>query len=210
MKPCPHGLPDNDWPILVLKDAVIYERDGKTLGNPLLVDRVGPMLVRGRIDPTDEDGADENGVRSVQFCEYRLPLLLHLYLANCYVTVLKHSMKSTDIEIPESWKYAIGDGEVTLWISGIAGWYEIRPAPEYEAKYLEVCEAIALYYEALYTEEKYLEACTSSKKKFRTKPNLPPPLTIEDIFFRVSTNPSIDSIVIHSPRLTLLVRDSGR
>lgn len=55
LKPYKPGILDNDWPMFILDDAVIYEKGGKTLGNPLLVHKVGPMVIRGTLEVTEED-----------------------------------------------------------------------------------------------------------------------------------------------------------
>lgn len=66
LKPYPPGTIDDDWPMFTLNDAVIYEKDGKTLGNPLLVDKVGPMVIRGRFEVDEEDSEDVfNACRSI-------------------------------------------------------------------------------------------------------------------------------------------------
>lgn len=61
-----------------------------------------------------------------------------------------YSYRSAYIEIPLSHSYSIGYGPwPAVWASGKAGWYEITPAPEYEAMYESVCEGITLYYKVM-------------------------------------------------------------
>jgi hypothetical protein len=60
----------------------------------------------------------------------------------------------------------------------------VRPAPEYEMKYLEICEAITLYYEALEAIASHEKEKKKAKKKGKKPPREPTP---EDIFFHVST-----------------------
>lgn len=52
------GLHSDDWPCFELHDAVVYQKDWRTLGNLLLVDQEGPLYVRGRleIDPAEHRG----------------------------------------------------------------------------------------------------------------------------------------------------------
>lgn len=88
------------------------------------------------------------------------------------------------MEISDSDRYSIGYGELALWVSGGAGWYEIRPAPAYEATYLEICEQITLYYEALNVYDDYEKQCGKGRKK-KTKRSPPAPPSLEDVFFRV-------------------------
>lgn len=94
------------------------------------------------------------------------------------VIVLKPNIKTASIEIPGSVRYAIGYGEIAIWVSGAAGWYEVRPAPEYEEIYLQMYEAIMLYYVALDVVDEYLKA-----KKKRSRRREPTP---DDIFLQVS------------------------
>jgi len=107
-------------------------------------------------------------------------------MANCF-KVIKSNTRSTYIEVSDSFRYAIGYGEdmrPACWVSGKAGWYEIRPAPAYEAMYLEICEATMLYYEALGVYEDHQKQCGRGKQK--SKPTHRAAPTLEYIFFRVS------------------------
>lgn len=114
--------------------------------------------------------------------------------------VLKPSNKPINIEITKSSSYAIGydnpaDGYENiipaLWVSGAAGWYEIRPARLYQTMYLEIREAITLYYEALFLHEEYREEYDQYKAKRKKKskpsptPSPPAPPTLGDVFFAV-------------------------
>lgn len=59
LKPVTPGTSDDLWPYFaVLTDATIYQKDGKTVANPLHVDLEGPFIVRGKLEPV-EDGDDE-------------------------------------------------------------------------------------------------------------------------------------------------------
>ncbi|KAK0626585.1 hypothetical protein B0T14DRAFT_510379 [Immersiella caudata] len=155
LKSAPEGMEDDELPIFTLYDAVVYEKDGRTLGNPLFVDKVGPMVVRGRVE---RDDFDEDQISSL---------------------LIKPNMRTANIEIPASTRYAIGFlDHAQIWVFGAAGWYEIRPAPEFEVKYLEICEAITLYYEALFVVEHYNKKKAKKQKKSHREP------THEDIFFK--------------------------
>ncbi len=96
-------------------------------------------------------------------------------------------MKSAYIEIVASKRYAIGYGPVSFWVSGDAGWYEIRPAPKYETMYSEILEAIVLYYEVMGACETHDEMVKSARTKRKGKGGRtpPPPITIDQIFLQV-------------------------
>lgn len=55
LKPVSKDTDDDEWPCFVLKDAVIYQKDGVRIANPLLVDIEGPFIVRGHLDIDEED-----------------------------------------------------------------------------------------------------------------------------------------------------------
>ncbi|KAK3359688.1 hypothetical protein B0T25DRAFT_588478 [Lasiosphaeria hispida] len=157
LKPAPAGVDDSEWPTFVLTDAVIYGPGGKTLSNPLFSEE-GPMIVRGNLELNGDADVTER--------------------------LLKPNIKSASIEIKESTHYSMGYGDLALWVSGEAGWFEIRPAPEYEAMYLEICEAITIYYEALDIYDKYEKACAPKKSKKKSKKPPPQPPTLDDIFIQ--------------------------
>ncbi|KAK0651873.1 hypothetical protein B0T16DRAFT_404879 [Cercophora newfieldiana] len=157
LKPVPADLFHGSWPIFVLHDAVIYQKDGQTLGNPLFLDQQGPMVVRGKLDfTTDSDDEEPDNLASL----------------------LKPNIKTANVEIPASLRYSIGYGDIALWVSGTAGWYEVRPAPEYEEIYLQIYEAIMLYYEALNIIDEY------RKRKKRKPKKAGPEPTPDDVFLR--------------------------
>lgn len=115
----------DDWPIFELKDAVVYRKskDGQlVIANVCNVDLEGPFVIRGKLD---------------------IDLDQKSFMRN-------YSYRSAYIEIPLSHSYSIGYGPwPAVWASGKAGWYEISPAPEYEAMYDFVCEGITLYYKVI-------------------------------------------------------------
>ena len=65
LKPCQADIDDNEWPVYVLSDAVVYEKDGKTMGNPLFVNKVGPMVIRGRLEIEDDEEQAISACRSI-------------------------------------------------------------------------------------------------------------------------------------------------
>ncbi|KAK1775806.1 hypothetical protein QBC45DRAFT_382603 [Copromyces sp. CBS 386.78] len=157
LKPVTPGSPDESWPYFaVLADATIYQKDGKTLANPLHVDLEGPFIVRGKLEPVEDDDDEAR---------------------ECFV---KPYNKATYIEISRSERYSIGFDPNTLWVSGASGWFEIIPSRKYEAMYSQVMEAITLYYGIMgpYEEFKRLSKKADKKKRKDTKP---PPL--DEIFF---------------------------
>ncbi|KAK3296892.1 uncharacterized protein B0H64DRAFT_113059 [Chaetomium fimeti] len=164
LRPTPRDMPDNDWPCYVLTDATIYRKDGRTVANPLLVHVQGSLIVRGLLE-VDEDKLVPNLVRS--------------------------SVKTAYIEIPHSDRYSIGDGPLVLWVSGAAGWFEIRPSIGYQKMYDQVREAITLYYSAFEIYEAYFEACASKKKARR--PRAP---SLDDIFLKYAVRAG-DGILRH-------------
>lgn len=88
-------------------------------------------------------------------------------------------MRSAHIEISQSQRYSFGDGPLTLWVSGAAGWFEIRPSLQYQAMFGQIREAVTLYYGVLDVYEAYNSACGAKKKAKR-----PPPPTLDQIFFK--------------------------
>ncbi|AEO56936.1 hypothetical protein MYCTH_2302469 [Thermothelomyces thermophilus ATCC 42464] len=164
LKPAPQHVPDSEWPCYVLTDATIYRSDGKTLANPLLVHLEGPLIVRGLLE-VDEDKLVPNLVRS--------------------------SVRAAYIEIPRSDRYSIGDGPLVLWVSGAAGWFEIRPSARYLPMYEQVREAITLYYSAFEVYEAYAQACGGKKKSRR-----PPPPSLDEVFLKYAVRAG-DGILRH-------------
>ncbi|RFU34922.1 hypothetical protein B7463_g1400, partial [Scytalidium lignicola] len=108
----------DDWPCFLLEDAVVYWKDGETLGNILDAELQGTYMVRGRLEVEKEN---------------------RKYLLN-------KKAQSTYIEIRESQAYSIGYGPTTIWASGKSGWFEIRPAPAYQDIYNRILEGIDIYY----------------------------------------------------------------
>ncbi|KAL2152554.1 hypothetical protein VTH82DRAFT_5738 [Thermothelomyces myriococcoides] len=164
LKPVPEDVPDSEWPCYVLTDATIYRSDGKTLANPLLVHLEGPLIIRGLLE-VDEDKLVHNLVRS--------------------------SVRTAYIEITHSDRYSIGDGPLVLWVSGAAGWFEIRPSARYQPMYDQVREAITLYYSAFEVYEAYIRACGGKKKSRR-----PPPPSLDDVFLKYAVRAG-DGILRH-------------
>lgn len=145
------SLHSDDWPCFVLNDAVVYQKDWRTLGNLLKVDQQGPLYVRGRleIDPVDHRGLVRNS----------------------------HS-KPVHIELSPTHSYSIGYEPICIWASGGAGWFEINPAPEYQAMYDDMSEAITLYYEVMKGYE-------AAKKARRGKKNKAAgPVTLDEVLLK--------------------------
>ncbi|KAK4245850.1 hypothetical protein C7999DRAFT_15995 [Corynascus novoguineensis] len=164
LKPVPRDMPDSEWPCYVLSDATIYRNDGKTLANPLLAHVQEPLIVRGLLE-VDEDKLLPNLVRS--------------------------NVKAAHIEIPHSERYSIGDGPLVLWVSGAAGWFEIRPSSRYQPMYDQVREAITLYYSAFEVYEAYVRVYGNKKKSRR-----PPPPSLDEIFLKYAVRAG-DGILRH-------------
>ncbi|KAK0636216.1 hypothetical protein B0T17DRAFT_482119 [Bombardia bombarda] len=137
LKPKAADQPDDNWPVFVLTDAVIYRADGTTLANPLHTHLDGPMIIRGRLE-LDEDTTK---------------------------LLARTVTKSPYIEIIGSDRYSIGFLPVTLWISGSAGWYEVVPAANYQPMYSQIREAITLYYGVMELYEEYQKKKKKKSKK---------------------------------------------
>jgi hypothetical protein len=83
-------------------------------------------------------------------CEFVDDSRLDIFWRNTDATsVLKKSQKSIDIEIRNVTRFSYGeltDGDFAIWAEGKAGWFEIRPAPQYEDIYADVIQAVQLLY----------------------------------------------------------------
>ncbi|KAK3327214.1 hypothetical protein B0T19DRAFT_156564 [Cercophora scortea] len=146
-----------DWPCYVVTDAMVYRKDGKTLANPLYVGIEGPLIVRGKLEEPEEEDQQN---------------------------LLKPGTKSAYIEISGIEKYSIGD-PATCWVAGDAGWFEIVPAPQYEAIYREITEAITLYYGVATVYENYQAKC--QERALKKKKPLPPP-KLDEVLFKSAVN----------------------
>lgn len=93
--------------------------------------------------------------------------------------VVNEKVTSGYIEISHSDQYSISDEPVALWVSGAAGWFEIRPSTKYWPIYSQVYSAIDFYYSAFVAYETYEEACRGKPKSQRPKPP-----TIDDIYLK--------------------------
>lgn len=49
LKTVPKDLPEDDWPVFELKDAVVLSKDGQRLENLLDVGSRGPFTIRGTV-----------------------------------------------------------------------------------------------------------------------------------------------------------------
>ncbi|KAK3897556.1 hypothetical protein C8A05DRAFT_38890 [Staphylotrichum tortipilum] len=152
LKPRPVDGISDDWPCYVLTDAAIYRKDGITLANPLFVHLEGSVLVRGYLEGVDEVNKPN---------------------------LVQQTVSSGYIEISHSDQYSISDEPVALWVSGAAGWFEIKPSTKYWPVYSQVHSAIDLYYSAYVAYETYNEACEGKPKAQRPKPP-----TFDDIYLK--------------------------
>jgi hypothetical protein len=63
--------------------------------------------------------------------------------------VVKKPYKPTDIVVSNVTRFSYGemaDGEHCIWAMGAAGWFEIEPAPQYQAIYNDMMQAVELLY----------------------------------------------------------------
>lgn len=54
LQPAPWGISTDDWPIYLLKDAVVYSKDGKTPANLLHAELEGPFSIHGKLEVDKE------------------------------------------------------------------------------------------------------------------------------------------------------------
>ncbi|KAM5342530.1 hypothetical protein ACJ41O_013496 [Fusarium nematophilum] len=128
--------------IFELRDAVVLNKDGKTLENALYVGTRGPFVVHGTLI-IDEPSQRQHLIMKVR--------------------------QSVPIEVRKCIKYSIGeteDSQPIIWVEGRGAWYEINPSPAYLPIYNKMCEAAILYYRIMdiYKAQK-------SKKSKKGKPN---------------------------------------
>ncbi|CAK7230902.1 hypothetical protein SBRCBS47491_007747 [Sporothrix bragantina] len=120
LKPKDPTAVEDDWPIFMLNDAVVYRPDGVTMANAILVAKEGPCIVRGRLEVDDKED---------------------------FQYLVKPSVRIAYIEASNIENYSIGDDEQgVIWLSSSAGWLEINPHPSYEPIYRSMCDMIVLYY----------------------------------------------------------------
>ncbi|KJR80714.1 uncharacterized protein SPSK_05026 [Sporothrix schenckii 1099-18] len=140
LKPKDPTLVEDDWPIFVLSDAIVYRPDGVTLANAVLVAQEGPCIVRGRLEVDDKE--------DIQY-------------------LVKPTVRTANIEAKGIENYSIGDDpQGVVWLASSAGWFEISPHPSYERIYRSMCDMTVLYYILLGI---YIKACegADSKSKHR-------------------------------------------
>jgi hypothetical protein len=64
-------------------------------------------------------------------------------------SVLKKPHKPEEIEIRKVTRFSYGemtDGAYVIWAQGQAGWFEIRPAPQYQSIFDDMVRAVELLY----------------------------------------------------------------
>ena len=155
LKPSPEDILSGDFPTFFLYDATVYDRDGN-VANLLDVYHDGPFVVRGRLQ-IEKDGRE---------------------------SLIKDHVRSANIEIAKCYGCCIGistneEGVADVWASGLAGWFTIKPSPEYTATYDKMVEGIYLYYHILSAYEE------SKRLKQRHPPKL------NDILLKVGPVPDI-------------------
>jgi hypothetical protein len=139
---------EDDYEIYVLDNAQIFYTMGRQAGrHASLLDAFAdtPLRVEGRLERIDRGKHKYResphhtftlGGKKDSLIGYRL-------------TVVKKPFRPVDIEICDVTKYSYGqneDGEVTLWALGAAGWFEIRPARSYNEVFLDMCQAVKVFY----------------------------------------------------------------
>lgn len=168
LQPVSNKIGSDDWPIYLLKDAVVYGKDGETPANLLHTELEGPFSIRGKLVVDRE---------YQQFREYRNHMFIPT-LAYCFKGILKDKKDYKDcwVEVTNVRGFSIGDGPITLWANGKAGWFEIKPAPIYRTTYNKMTEAIELYYILC-------DIHTDTKSRGKGKNQKPP--EVEQVFDKV-------------------------
>ncbi|OAA67030.1 hypothetical protein SPI_01606 [Niveomyces insectorum RCEF 264] len=144
LKPVDSSVNNDEWPIFVLTDAVVYRPDGVTMANALLVDHEGPFIVRGKLEVEDETD---------------------------FQYLVKPNVRSAYIQIDVSIAYSIGyDPFAVIWLAGKAGWFEINPHPSYKPIYKHMCEVSLLYHQLteIYNEAAHRVPRSERKKIYMT------------------------------------------
>lgn len=159
-------LDDSLWPIFVLTDAVVYRKtkDGKPgeIANACNVDLEGPFIIQGRLD-IDLSNEEQAQARTSSL---RLARVLIVHFTDDGLAVRDYTYKNAYIQISANVMYSIGWDLVAVWSAGKSGWYEILPAPKYQAMHDTVLEGITIYY---LVQEVYEQARNKAGKGKRHK-----------------------------------------
>lgn len=76
------------------------------------------------------------------------------------------AQKNSYIQIFSNVTYSIGWDLVSFWCAGKSGWFEILPAPKYQAMHDTILEGITIYY---LVQEIYEQARAKASKAKRQK-----------------------------------------
>ncbi|KAI9734471.1 MAG: hypothetical protein M1818_006860 [Claussenomyces sp. TS43310] len=117
LRPVSNKQHPDDWPCFLLKDAIIYRKDGKSIGNLLNAELDGPFTIYGTLEVGE--GLD------------------HLQL---------HATDGNAVRLQNVVGFSMADDPITLWASGRSGWFEIRPRRSYQSIFDQMVEGIKLYY----------------------------------------------------------------
>ncbi|KAL1894764.1 hypothetical protein Sste5346_005739 [Sporothrix stenoceras] len=140
LKPKDPTIIEDEWPIFVLADAIVYRPDGVTMANAVLVAQEGPCIVRGRLEVEDKED---------------------------FQYLVKPSVRTANIEARGIENYSIGDDpQGVVWIASSAGWFEINPHPSYERIHKSMCDMTVLYYVLLGV---YSKACEGGDTKSKNR-----------------------------------------
>jgi hypothetical protein len=196
LKPVPPGGLSDEWPILELKNAVVLNKNGRTLENALEVGTRGPYIIRGELDIDYDEHRDLR-----RFSTWPWPHVVgRAVLIKC--TVIRRVRKPIRIEVQASIKYAIGESgydpddveaaaaHPMIWVSGQCGWYELDPARVYLPMFDKMCQGTTLYYKLMdaYREIPRLKSSKRSKSHWFEE--------LEPLFFYVRTPNSRSNIQI--------------
>ncbi|KAF8538202.1 hypothetical protein BDD12DRAFT_885801 [Trichophaea hybrida] len=129
-------LPEEQWPLLELTNVTVYH--GDSLVDLFDVAEKGPFRVRGKLQKVARKW---KGIERSQ------------------------KVYNNDLVIPKVYTYSIeqvpGEVELKIWLLGKAGWYSIKPAPEYCALFAQGMEKAELW---SFVDDTYLDSFTEGKK----------------------------------------------
>ncbi|EDN05992.1 conserved hypothetical protein [Histoplasma mississippiense (nom. inval.)] len=113
---------ENDWEEFALTDVKVLVPGKTRYANVLFASVNNPVRVTGQLEIVEEEQEE---------------------------LVLDDSYRNKRVLIDNVTHYAYGqhdDGEIGLWVAGVAGWFSISPARGYKPMFNEMVEAIDLLY----------------------------------------------------------------
>ncbi len=158
LKPIPESLLTNQdaWPTYQLEEVTIRATGTDELQSLLAANAVVSLVVSGYLAEVEEDFQDQR--------ECLEDLYLGIWLTPSVVDPDLIRSIGTFIEIQAVHFYSYGvypNGQISVWAAGRAGWYEIRPASEYESIFNHMIKSVELLH--------FLQDVYEQPKKVRGK-----------------------------------------